>query len=143
MKQFVGMILTSLVLLAGCGTEDGSTPTTAKPDLEQYRRAPSARVSAPVEVFAPIATNDPEQITAMGRRYYERVCAECHDQGLHGAPELGDKDDWKDRVSKGVFQLVRNAIDGIGAMPPRGGDPTLRKEAVGLAVEYMLKRIEE
>jgi cytochrome c5 len=62
---------------------------------------------------------------------------------LHGAPLLGNEADWEGRVDKGVFQLVRNAIDGIGAMPPRGGDPTLRKEAVGLAVEYMLKRIEE
>ena len=143
MKQFVGMILTSLVLLAGCGTEEGSTPTAAKPDLEQYRRAPSPQVAAPVEVFAPIATNDPEQVTAMGERYYRRVCAACHDQGLHGAPLLGDEDDWEDRVGKGVFLLVRNAIDGLGAMPPRGGDPTLRKEAVGLAVEYMLKQVQE
>jgi cytochrome c5 len=35
---------------------------------------------------------------------------------------------------------VRNAIDGIGEMPPRGGDPSLRKEAVGLAVEYMVEQ---
>ena len=143
MKQFVGMILTSLVLLAGCGAEDRSSSETAKPDLERYRRNPSHQAAAPKEVFAPIATNDPERIVAMGRRYYERACASCHDQGLQGAPLLGNQADWEDRVGKGVFQLVRNAIDGIGAMPPRGGDPTLRKEAVGLAVEYMLKRIEE
>jgi len=143
MKKFVGPVVLGMVLLAGCGAEDRSSSETAKPDLERYRRNPSLRTTAPAEVFAPIATNDPEQITAMGRRYYERACAACHDQGLHGAPLLGDKDDWKDRVSKGVFQLVRSAIDGIGAMPPRGGDPTLRKEAVGLAVEYMLKQIEE
>lgn len=143
MKKFVGPVVLGMLLLVGCGTEEGSTPTAAKPDLEQYRRAPSTRVSAPVEVFAPIATNDPEQVNAMGERYYRRVCAACHDQGLHGAPLLGDEDDWEDRVGKGVAQLVRNAIDGIGAMPPRGGDPTLRKEAVGLAVEYMLKQVQE
>lgn len=141
MKKFVGPVVMGMVLLAGCGAEDRSE--TVKPDLERYRRTPSPQAAAPVEVFAPIATNDPEQIDAMGRRYYERVCAACHDQGLHGAPLLGDEDDWEDRLEKGVAQLVRNAIDGIGAMPPRGGDPTLRKEAVGLAVEYMLKRIEE
>ncbi len=141
MKKFVGPVVMGMVLLAGCGAEDRSE--TVKPDLERYRRNPSLRTTAPAEVFAPIATNDPERIIAMGRRYYERACAACHDQGLHGAPQLGNQADWEDRVDKGVFQLVRNAIDGIGAMPPRGGDPTLRKEAVGLAVEYMLKRIEE
>ena len=143
MKKFVGPVVMGMVLLVGCGAEDRSSPETVKPDLERYRRAPSPQAAAPVEVFAPIATNDPEQIDAMGRRYYERVCAACHDQGLHGAPLLGDEDDWEDRVGKGVAHLVRNAIDGIGAMPPRGGDPTLRKEAVGLAVEYMLMQLQE
>lgn len=143
MKKFVGPMVMGMVLLAGCGAEDRSSSETAKPDLERYRRNPSLRTTAPAEVFAPIATRDPDQINAMGRRYYERACASCHDQGIQGAPRLGNQADWEDRVGKGVFQLVRNAIDGIGAMPPRGGDPTLRKEAVGLAVEYMLKRIEE
>jgi len=143
MKKFVGPVVMGMVLLVGCGAEDRSSPETVKPDLERYRRNPSLQTAAPVEVFAPIATNDPERITAMGERYYRRVCAECHDQGLHGAPLLGDEDEWEDRLEKGVAQLVRNAIDGIGAMPPRGGDPTLRKEAVGLAVEYMLKWAED
>jgi cytochrome c5 len=141
MKQFVGMILTSLVLLAGCGAEDRSSSETAKPDLERYRRNPSLRTTAPAEVFAPIATNNPEKIIAMGERYYQRVCATCHDHGFAGAPILGDADAWETRLAKGTPKLVQNAVDGLGEMPPRGGDPNLRKEAVRLAVEYMVEQV--
>lgn len=141
MKKFVGPVVILMVLLAGCGAEDRSSSETAKPDLERYRRNPSLRTTAPAEVFAPIATNNPEKIIAMGERYYQRVCATCHDHGLAGAPILGDADAWEIRLAKGTPKLVQNAVDGLGEMPPRGGDPSLRKEAVRLAVEYMMEQV--
>jgi cytochrome c5 len=33
---------------------------------------------------------------------------------------------------------VSNAINGLNAMPPRGGNPTLTDEQIRAAVEFML-----
>ena len=68
---------------------------------------------------------------------YEAACLACHTTGAAGAPKIGDAADWGARVEKGIDMLVSNAINGIGAMPARGGsqfdDDQIRK-----AVEYIL-----
>ena len=68
---------------------------------------------------------------------YEAACLACHTTGAAGAPKLGDAAAWSARLEKGIDALVTSAINGIGAMPPRGGsqfdDDQIRK-----AVEYLL-----
>lgn len=68
------------------------------------------------------------------------VCAACHTPGVMGAPKTGAAGDWQPRLAKGgLDQLVQNAITGIGAMPPKGGNPNLTDEQVREAVVLMLK----
>ncbi|MDQ3796182.1 MAG: c-type cytochrome [Pseudomonadota bacterium] len=58
-----------------------------------------------------------------------------------GAPKLGSKADWASRIKKGKQTLYTHAINGFGAMPPKGGDPSLSNAQVKAAVDYMLSAV--
>ena len=68
------------------------------------------------------------------------MCATCHDAGIAGAMRIGDKAAWAQHIKAGLDRMVKNAITGIKAMPPRGGDPTLTDVEVARAVVYMANR---
>ena len=72
-----------------------------------------------------------------GEQVYKAVCTNCHQTGVAGAPKLGDKAAWAPLVKEGLNELVGEAIRGVRAMPPRGGDPSLTDEEVARAVVYM------
>lgn len=76
---------------------------------------------------------------ADGKGTYTSACFACHGTGAAGAPKVGDKGAWKSRIGQGMSKLVDNAINGKGAMPPRGGNASLSDAAVKAAVEYMVK----
>ncbi|WP_018158472.1 MULTISPECIES: c-type cytochrome [unclassified Thioalkalivibrio] len=70
---------------------------------------------------------------------YSNVCAACHDAGVSGAPIKDDTDAWANRLNdKGLDTLFDNSINGIGAMPARGGDSSLTDEQMRDVVAYML-----
>ena len=69
---------------------------------------------------------------------YERACAACHDEGLNGAPAVGDREAWADRSSLWVAVLEEHAKEGYLDTPARGGDPALSDCEVAAATEYML-----
>lgn len=56
---------------------------------------------------------------------YKATCAACHASGAAGAPKLGDAAAWKARIAEGYDTLVKHAIEGLRAMPPKGGNPDL------------------
>jgi len=56
---------------------------------------------------------------------YKATCAACHGAGVAGAPKLGDAAAWKARIAEGYDTLVKHAIEGLRAMPPKGGNPDL------------------
>ena len=68
---------------------------------------------------------------------YQSACLACHSTGAAGAPKLGDAAAWAARAGKGVEALISSAINGIGAMPARGGSQ-YSDEQIGAAVEYIL-----
>ncbi len=72
-----------------------------------------------------------------GSLIYDRACGSCHEVGAAGAPEMVASA-WADRIEKGEDQLVANAINGIGAMPPRGGRRDLTDEQIEASVSHML-----
>ncbi|HMB38997.1 MAG TPA: c-type cytochrome [Wenzhouxiangellaceae bacterium] len=77
-----------------------------------------------------------------GEMIYNNVCQACHMAGAAGAPQLV-ADQWTDRLPQGEDTLVQHAIDGIGAMPAKGGRSDLTDEQVRASVEYMLAQIED
>jgi cytochrome c5 len=73
-----------------------------------------------------------------GKTTYDAVCSVCHAAGVAGAPKFGDKAVWGVRAKAGKDALHASALKGKGAMPPKGGNPTLADADVKAAVDYML-----
>ncbi|WP_321807129.1 c-type cytochrome [Burkholderia sp. BCC1993] len=76
--------------------------------------------------IAPLAKVDMKDANAprtykTGEEVYKAVCVTCHGTGAAGAPKFGNKDDWAPRISQGFDTLLKTALSGKGAMPPRGG----------------------
>lgn len=69
---------------------------------------------------------------------YQGGCFACHGTGAAGAPKLGDKTAWIGRLAKGVEGLVASAINGIGAMPAKGGS-RYSDDQIRAVVEYMIE----
>ena len=72
-----------------------------------------------------------------GEEIVKAVCATCHQAGVANAPKLGDKAAWAPHIKEGLDAMVKSAITGIKAMPPRGGDASLTDTEVARAVAYM------
>ncbi|MGD8925376.1 MAG: c-type cytochrome [Thioalkalispiraceae bacterium] len=79
---------------------------------------------------------------ASGESTYKTACFACHGTGAAGAPKLGDKAAWKDRIAKGTETLHKHALEGFkgkkGVMPPKGGRADLKDADVKAAVDYMV-----
>lgn len=79
-----------------------------------------------------------------GKSVYDASCAACHGTGVAGAPKLGDKAAWKDRIAKGEATLYEHAIKGFqgktGFMPPKGGNASLSDADVKAAVNHMVSQ---
>lgn len=73
-----------------------------------------------------------------GEAVYGTICMSCHDAGVAGAPVKGSDLMAQRLEEKGLDMLVSNAINGIGIMPAKGGNPTLTDEEIRAAVEFML-----
>lgn len=69
-------------------------------------------------------------------------CGACHAAGVLDAPKYGDKSGWQDRISKGVDALYNSAINGIGAMPAKGGRADYSDDDIKKIVDYMLESVQ-
>jgi len=81
--------------------------------------------------------------TTAGEKVYQQACQMCHEAGVAGAPMTGDASAWADRIAKGYDELVASAINGIGIMPPKGGQSQLSDEDVAAAVDFLIKSANE
>jgi cytochrome c5 len=71
---------------------------------------------------------------------FTAVCSACHATGAAGAPKLGDAGAWAPRIAQGYDTLLKHAIEGIRAMPAKGGNPDLDDVEVARAVVYMANK---
>jgi cytochrome c5 len=72
-----------------------------------------------------------------GEQVYGQVCKTCHEAGVAGAPKFGDKAAWAKVVAAGDKLAFEHAINGIRAMPPKGGNSDLTDDEVKRAVAFM------
>lgn len=81
---------------------------------------------------------------APGKGVYDRACAACHANGVAGAPAVGDKTAWLNRIGRGMETLVKHAINGYhgsaGYMPAKGGQLQLSDDEVAAAVNFMVEQ---
>jgi cytochrome c5 len=113
--------------------------------------APPVAVAAPAAAPAPATSPAPAAGAAAagtggadiakGKAVYEKTCMVCHATGVAGAPKAGDKAAWAAHLAHGVDDLYKNAIKGIKAMPPKGGNPSLSDAEVKAAVDYMVSLV--
>jgi len=71
-------------------------------------------------------------------KIYEATCSACHDNAAIGAPVLGDKDAWAQIVAKGIDKVYSSGINGLNAMPPKGGNMDLSDAEFKEVVDYMI-----
>lgn len=94
------------------------------PPLSTVRELPKADASA-----APASE---------GAKIYEASCAVCHATDAMGAPAVGDKKAWEAVLKKGIDSVYKNAIGGINAMPPKGGNANLTDDQLKATVDFMI-----
>jgi len=102
--------------------------------------APTASAAAPATTPAAAATPAAAPATSAkpdGKKIYDTACMACHGAGVAGAPKFGDKAAWAPRIKQGKETLYASALKGKGAMPAKGGNPSLSDDAVKAAVDYM------
>ena len=125
----IGIIL--LVQYVTTAKLTGTGSDSQNPDVMEARLRPVAD-----EGFTLKDVNAPKQLqTALA--VYSANCAACHATGAAGAPKFGDTGAWSARIAQGYDTLVKHAIEGIRAMPAKGGNPDLDDIEVARAVVYM------
>jgi cytochrome c5 len=75
-----------------------------------------------------------------GATIYNAVCMACHAGGVAGAPKTGDKAAWAPRIAAGNAAMLKNATNGKGAMPARGGAADLTDAELKAAVDYLVSK---
>lgn len=107
-----------------------AAPATPAPaaSAEAAPAAATAVAAAPAAAAA-----DP----AVGKALYDKNCFACHAAGVAGAPKFGDKAAWGPYIATGMETMLKVAISGKGAMPPRGGS-TADDDELRAAIQFMV-----
>lgn len=111
------ILLISALTVAGVVTMASSFADAnkrAEDESANARIAPVAKLEVAKAKVAGAAERTGEQV-------YTSACVACHGSGAAGAPKMGDAAAWKPRLALGLDGLLKSAIVGKGAMPPRGG----------------------
>ncbi len=113
----------------------------AATDTKQAAPAETADAGASTtaeQATAPAQAAAPSHAGIDGEKVYKSICFSCHDTGLINAPKLGDKEAWTPRIAQGIETLYTHSLQGLNAMPAKGGNAGLPDEEVKAAVDYMV-----
>lgn len=131
-----------IMVLASFASNDVNAKLKEQSDNENTqavadRLSPVGQFSAEMVAAAPATPVIVADLT--GAAAYE-TCATCHASGVAGAPMIGDTAAWAERLKKGIDTLYSNALNGIGAMPAKGGSSQLSDNTVKAGVDYILEQ---
>lgn len=121
----IGIILLVQLVISAPSAD----PNALKPEAVAERLQPVGRVEISAPAAAPGARS--------GEEIVKGVCSACHQAGVAGAPKIGDKAAWAPRIAQGEATLIKDAVNGLRAMPPRGGDNSLTDAEMARAVVYL------
>jgi cytochrome c5 len=111
------------------------THSTEKLDEESTNQ----RIEPVAQVNIATATAGAPGAERSGEQMYQAVCVACHGTGAAGAPKFGDSAAWAPRLKQGLDGLLKSAINGKNAMPPRGGSNATDAELTK-AIVYMANK---
>ena len=74
-----------------------------------------------------------------GDEIYGKYCTVCHGSGLMNAPKTGDSAEWQARADAkgGLDGILKTAISGINAMPPKGTCSDCTDDELKAAIKSM------
>ena len=103
-------------------------------------QAIAARIRPVADAGFTLRDANAPRVLLAGGAVYTATCAACHDSGMAGSPKTGDNAAWATRLAQGYDTLVTHAINGIRAMPAKGGNPDLDDLEVARAVVFMTNK---
>jgi cytochrome c5 len=128
----IGIILLVMFVttnkLTGAGTESQSAEAVA------------ARLRPVADEGYTLKDANAPKVLLSGDAVFTANCAACHTSGAAGAPKVGDNAAWAPRIAQGYDTLMKHAIEGIRAMPAKGGNPDLDDVEVARALVYMANK---
>jgi cytochrome c5 len=126
----LAVLLATALTVSACGKQAGSCcDERAATPTGQAALAPS-RAPAPVLAAAPPL---PPELQAV----YDRSCKQCHTNPTTGAPQVGDKTAWAERVKQGRETLLDHAVNGYKGMPPLGACMDCTEKELLPLIEYL------
>ncbi|WUR13474.1 c-type cytochrome [[Empedobacter] haloabium] len=131
---FFLVVILGIILLVQYVTQQrlaGAGSTAQSPEAIASRLKPVAD-----EGFTLKDASGPK-VLQTGEAIYTSTCQACHGAGVAGAPKTGDAGAWGARIAQGYDTIVKHAIEGIRAMPAKGGNPELDDVEVARAVVFM------
>lgn len=115
---------------AATGAE-AAAPAAVTPQADTAGTPPATADSSAAAAKPVVAS-----ASGAGEALYKQTCQACHATGAAGSPKFGDKAAWAPRLQTGIEALYHSAINGKGAMPPRGGSSASDAD-VHAAVDFM------
>jgi cytochrome c5 len=139
MKKKVGLVvICALVSLSSFADERDDIRARIKP-VGQVQIDGDETTS--IQVAPKVVKTVEKKSSAMdGEAVYKKYCVTCHATGLAGSPKFQNKADWAPRQKQGMDTLLKHAISGIRAMPPKGTCMSCSDGEIKAAVQYMLPK---
>jgi cytochrome c5 len=144
----IGLVLLTITLIFLARSLQFEPEVDVNPSqkvLSEQRISPVSSVRIGDEGAAALAEEQavaaPEQsviVEVDGEGVYNGLCMTCHAAGVAEAPIPGSEQ-MSQRAEKGMDALMQTALNGLNAMPARGGRPDLSDEQVQAIVEFMTK----
>jgi cytochrome c5 len=134
---FFLVIVLGIILLVTFVT---SSSTMGAGTDSQSVKAIAARIRPVSDANFTLRDANAPRILLAGSAVYAATCAACHDNGLAGAPKTGDNNAWAARLAQGYDTVLKHAVEGIRAMPAKGGNPDLDDLEVARAVVFMTNK---
>jgi cytochrome c5 len=135
-----------LYLIAGYLTEEVATYKAEEVILENIKPVGQVHIAgettqAAGETTQAVVVAEDTAAAAQpmsGEQIYQSKCVACHGAGVAGAPKLGDAAAWAPRIAQGIDSLLKNAANGLNAMPPKGTCMDCTEDDIRATVEYMV-----
>ena len=127
---FVLIIIIAQIVGGSKNAEMGTDKMVEAATIERIKPFGESNIGAAPVAAAPSAGD--------AKGTYTSACFACHGTGAAGAPKLGDKAAWKNRIAQGMDTLVDHALNGFKGMPAKGGNASLSDDAVKAVVKYMV-----